>query len=586
MGLFIKFRNSLKKKRKISFVDLKSYNKIKKSNNDLVNNHLVDNDEDFVINIDNFFIDRREVKKNRYNDWIDKNIDSNESNRNNSISQNNNVISQIPKGSVMHSIPFDVFGNRKVYSSFHNNTEVSNEKIDEINNLNNKNEFYKINDEINDSNHNKINTIYTKSDVELEKNKDNYVIKKEEICNNNSFEKIENNLTNKTNKTENFESSNSNFNFSKTSFFNTDKFSKESKEFINDNKSIKNPINNNLHDLDLEIEIDEGQMSIERKIQQDKLIVLNQDFVLHESNKKNQKNEKVNFSNAEHFHLFNEMINKFNNPSNISKVQESNTNENIVNNTRNMIGEIESLISHETNEDKGNSFRFFFDKKYDSYESCILDGNLFKKILLDDFKNDKNYEKIKEQFKQIYKLRSDRSVTGYIGELIFYKILTEKDKNGTPIFKDLISSFFDNLPERFFKHKKHNDMLIVDWKSLTNKKNDTDFYISFLAEKNEDKFKSTNISWSCEVKSTNKKLNKKDKKNSIKLSREQINNFLNNSLWQVFKVYGVNYKIEENRLIHVYSKPSITVTKIVRNNFIKMIHDQLKDEKYQTKKMK
>ena len=68
----------------------------------------------------------------------------------------------------------------------------------------------------------------------------------------------------------------------------------------------------------------------------------------------------------------------------------------------------------------------------------------------------------KLQLEEIYRFKNDDSVKGYIGELIFYKIMTQKDDAGLPVFRELISTFFEKLPDRFFKYKKNSDLLTVD----------------------------------------------------------------------------------------------------------------------------
>ena len=70
MGLFIKFRRNLKRrKRRIFAVDLKKIaEKNKKNNNSSFIHNSIDNDEDFVLNIDDLFINKQEVTKNKYSD--------------------------------------------------------------------------------------------------------------------------------------------------------------------------------------------------------------------------------------------------------------------------------------------------------------------------------------------------------------------------------------------------------------------------------------------------------------------------------------------------------------------------------------
>ncbi len=591
MGLFIKFRRNLKRrKRRIFAVDLKKIaEKNKKNNNSSFIHNSIDNDEDFVLNIDDLFINKQEVTKNKYSDWMKKNFDLEMSSENNCFS-NDKSTSKIPKDSIMNSIPFDVFGNRKVYSSFHNTPTPINAYNDIATNFNNetinvheeKKEYEKepiteekgINSD--DSHINELTNILNKKDDNKSNNHDyklSVKIKESYIDKNN-----------RNNDFTNIELSSNDFDFKK---FNED-------SLINEN--INNKINEQEHlndshieDIVFDLDIDEGQKSIERKIDEDKSIVLNQGFVQNPlkrtENINNKTNTKSNFQNKISFPVANEIANKLNKNSNISKLDTAVFKEQQDENLRNITGKVLTFVEKKINKENENSFRIFLDDNK-SYQRCRVNGSLFKKISLEDFKSDPNFKQIDKKFQEIYRFKNDDSVKGYIGELIFYKIMTQKDDAGLPVFNELISTFFEKLPDRFFKYKKNSDLLTVDWKSLGNRKSDADFCISFTNEENDTKLKSAYKSWNCEIKSTNKKFSRIKRKNNIKLSGEQIKNFLDNSIWQIFKIHGVNYNIEKNVLTHKFDKPCIDVIKIVRSNFIEMAHKQLEEGKLFNQKKK
>lgn len=582
MGLFIKFRNNLKRRRRISVVDVNSTKQNRKPNNDLIENQIVDNDEDFVFNIDNFFIDKKEVNKNKYNDWIEKNIDSKIINENNFVSKDNKPNNEIPKDSIMNAIPFDVFGKRKVYSSFHN-TPCEQKTIDQIKNNSNPESV--------DQNYNKNNTI---NDFSLNE-------KKSEINENlNSDLKSNDEIEDKITKLDDQKNLNNNDNDlsikinesyienkTQTLDFINNKNNLDNKLDINFESKLKSEINDSVNpyeeieDLDLDIDLDEGEMSIERNIEKDKSIVLNQGFLQQEkkhdhikNNDNHQNNNKLIVNNPLDFQTVSEIADKLNKPSSISKVDNKKIIKSKENELHKIVGELKIYVNEKINEGFEGPFRIFLDKKLSPFKHCRLDGSYFKQISLDDFKNDSNFEDIKKIFEKIYKLKKDPSVTGYIGELIFYKILTQKNDDGLPLFNNFISTFFKNITPRIFKNKKYDDLFKIDWKSLTNIKSDFDFGITFEQEILNKKVTMSNKTWNCEIKSTNNKFSRKYKKDNIKLTKEQMLSFLSNEVWQVFKIHGVDYEIKENVLIHKHKKPCIDIIKIDRSNFLEMVYKQ------------
>ena len=194
-----------------------------------------------------------------------KNFDLEMSSENNCFS-NDKPTSKIPKDSIMNSIPFGVFGNRKVYSSFHNTPTPINAYNDIGTNFNNETinvheqqkeyekkpitEEKEINSD--DSHINELTNILNKEDDNKSNNHDyklSVKIKGSYIDKNN-----------KNNDFTNIELSSNDFDFKK---FNED-------SLINEN--INNKINEQEHlndshieDIVFDLDIDEGQKSIERK---------------------------------------------------------------------------------------------------------------------------------------------------------------------------------------------------------------------------------------------------------------------------------------------------------------------------------
>ena len=357
MGLFIKFRRNLKRrKRRIFAVDLKKIaEKNKKNNNSSFIHNSIDNDEDFVLNIDDLFINKQEVTKNKYSDWMKKNFDLEMSSENNCLS-NDKPTSKIPKDSIMNSIPFDVFGNRKVYSSFHNTPTSINAYNDIATNFNNETinvhekqkkyekkpitEEKEINSD--DSHINELTNILNKEDDNQSNNHD-YKLSA----------KIKESYIDKNNRNNDFTNiglSSNDFDFKK---FNED-------SLINEN--INNKINEQEHlndshieDIVFDLNIDEGQKSIERKIDEDKSIVLNQGFVQNPlkgtENINNKTKTKSNFENNISFDVANQIANKLNKNSNISKLDPAVFKEQQDENLRNITGKVLTFVKNKINKE-------------------------------------------------------------------------------------------------------------------------------------------------------------------------------------------------------------------------------------------
>lgn len=109
MGIFSKIFKKNKKSEKNTSSDKKAKASYR---NEMIN----DNDDDLVIR--DYMLDDKEVKKNLYDDWMEKNLEDKK--RISSNFQNTRQIkNDVPEDSFLKKIPMEVFGERKVFSSYH-----------------------------------------------------------------------------------------------------------------------------------------------------------------------------------------------------------------------------------------------------------------------------------------------------------------------------------------------------------------------------------------------------------------------------------------------------------------------------------